>query len=79
MEAVDPQALVGVSMQCPDCGHGWDARFDIWTFLWEEVEARSRALLMDVHALARAYGWSEADVLGLPEARRRAYLELVVG
>ncbi len=30
-----------------------------------------------VHALARAYGWREADVLAMSEARRHFYLELV--
>ena len=40
-------------------------------------EARARALLAAVHTLARAYGWSEPDVLALSEQRRAAYLEMV--
>jgi len=32
-----------------------------------------------VHALARAYGWSEAAILGMGSARRARYLELVAG
>jgi hypothetical protein len=47
--------------------------------LWVEVEAGAIALVQDVHLLAAAYGWSEAEVLGLGPARRRAYLELVRG
>ena len=34
-------------------------------------------MLLDIHALARAYGWSESDILALPPRRRQAYLELV--
>jgi hypothetical protein len=33
--------------------------------------------LLEVHALASHYGWTEPDVLALPPARRRAYLEMV--
>jgi hypothetical protein len=29
-----------------------------------------------VHVLARAYGWTESEVLALGERRRAAYLEL---
>ena len=41
------------------------------------MEGRAKRLLMDVHLLARAYGWSEAEVLALSPARRRFYLEMV--
>jgi hypothetical protein len=34
---------------------------------------------MEVDALARAYGWREADILALSPARRAAYLELARG
>ena len=37
------------------------------------------ALLRDVDTLARAYGWTEEQVLALGDARRGAYLELVEG
>jgi hypothetical protein len=30
-------------------------------------------MLRDVHQLARAYGWSERDILALPLDRRLAY------
>ena len=42
-----------------------------------EVQARARRLLREVDVLARAYGWTEADVLALSEQRRTAYLEIV--
>jgi hypothetical protein len=34
--------------------------------------------LHEVDLLARAYGWTEPEVLALSEARRAAYLRLVV-
>ena len=41
------------------------------------LEKPPGATLAEVHALAAAYGWTEAEVLALSAARRRAYLELV--
>jgi hypothetical protein len=77
VEARDPQADVRLQTTCPACGETWGAEFDIASFLWEEIAARARRVLGEVHVLARAYGWSEADILALPEARRHAYLDLV--
>ena len=46
--------------------------------LWSELEACARRLLHDVDVLARAYGWTETEVLALGAAPG-AYLELVGG
>lgn len=72
----DPQADVRFALACPDCGHEWDAIFDVGEFLWGEVDQWARRVLVDVASLASAYGWTEAQVLGLSPARRDAYLEL---
>ena len=77
LEALDPSANIELSVVCASCQHAWAAPFDIAAVLWDEIEARARALLAAVHALARAYGWSERDVLALSEQRRSAYLDMV--
>jgi hypothetical protein len=77
LEALDPCADIELSLVCESCAHAWTAPFDIAAMLWDEVEARARALLATVDTLARAYGWSERDVLALSEQRRAAYLEMV--
>ena len=77
LEALDPSADIELSVVCGSCEHAWSAPFDIAAVLWDEVEARARALLGAVHTLARAYGWSERDVLALGEQRRSAYLDMV--
>lgn len=73
----DPSATTELSVHCPGCGQGWLAPFHIASYLWSELHHWARRMLMDVHALARAYGWSERDILALPPLRRQAYLELV--
>jgi hypothetical protein len=77
LEALDPGADIELSLVCASCANAWIAPFDIAAVLWAEVDARARTLLAAVHALARAYGWSERDVLALGEQRRAAYLDMV--
>jgi hypothetical protein len=77
VEQADPLADLILDVVCDSCGHPSTVPFDIAAFLWEEIEARARGLLDEVHLLAQAYGWSEADILALSEARRSAYLERV--
>jgi hypothetical protein len=78
MAACDPQAEVNLTFTCPECAHEWGALFDIVTFLWAKISAQARRLLGEVHTLARAYGWAEAEILALSPARRHAYLAMVI-
>ena len=77
MAASDPAAEVLLDLRCPFCAHSWPALFDIASFFWTEISAQARRLLHEVDALARAYGWGEAEILGLSAMRRQAYLELI--
>jgi hypothetical protein len=76
LAALDPAADISLALACDSCGHGWEADFDIGALLWEEIEARARGLLGEIHGLARAYGWTEPEILALSPERRAAYLEL---
>jgi uncharacterized protein (UPF0212 family) len=76
MAIADPQADVQLDFTCPACAHRWDAAFDIARYLWREIRNWAHRTLRDVHALASAYHWREADILALGERRRQAYLEL---
>ena len=77
MAEADPQAEVKLDLTCPSCQRGWLATFDIASFLWAEVSAWAERLLNEVHLLARAYAWSEHDILAMTTARRRYYLSRV--
>jgi hypothetical protein len=76
MSERDPQADVSVALSCAECGHGWEAAFDVARFLWAELDQWARRLLADVAILAAAFGWTETEVLRLTALRREAYLEL---
>jgi hypothetical protein len=77
MQAVDPQAEIMLRLCCQSCGHEWNALFDPGAFLWKEVDAWAVRVLEEVHLLAAAYGWSEADILAMSPWRRHAYLEML--
>jgi hypothetical protein len=77
MGETDPQADVQLALACPDCGHNWQAPLDILSFLWSEIHAWATRLLSEIHALASAYGWCEADIMALSPWRRQAYLEMI--
>jgi hypothetical protein len=79
MAEADPLAEVLVDVGCPACGNAFVADLDLGGFVWAEVRARAGRMLRDVDALARAYGWTEDEVLALGERRRAAYLELACG
>jgi hypothetical protein len=77
MEAADPLADLRLDVVCDACGHRWTTVLDPAVILWDELRDHARTLLAQVHALAQAYGWTEAEVLALSPQRRAAYLGMV--
>jgi hypothetical protein len=73
----DPQADVQLNFSCPACGQSWPVMFDVVSFFWSEICVQAKRLLREVHTLARACGWREADILNMSTARRQFYLEMV--
>lgn len=70
----DPLADIWFSLSCPGCGHTWQASFDVVSYFWNEIETWAYHTLQEVHCLARAYGWNEAEILGLSAWRRQFYI-----
>lgn len=73
---LDPMAEARMRLTCAQCGHRWSALLDIASFLWAELEGLARRLIEEVAVLARSYGWSEGEILGMSAARRQLYLEM---
>lgn len=70
-------AAVTVSASCPSCGARLSAPVDVADFVWQRVQQQAPALLADVADLARAFGWTEHQILALSSVRRSAYLAMV--
>lgn len=79
MLAAEPQAETILKLECPECGHRWPLLFDVADFFWHELAAQARQLLREIDVIARAYGWSEHEILSLPARRRQSYVEMITG
>jgi hypothetical protein len=77
MSEADPQAEISMVLNCPDCKNEWRASFNILSYLWLEIESWAKRILKEVAMLARAFGWSEKEILSLSPQRRQYYLGLI--
>ena len=73
----DAKAEVLLDLECPSCKNRWQTALDIAGFFWNELSAQVRRLLGEVHTIACAYGWQEAEILAMSARRRHYYLELI--
>jgi hypothetical protein len=73
---LDQRAEVVLDLTCPGCGQACQRVLDAPSYVWRELSAEALRLLHEVHTLARAYGWREADILAMSATRRKAYVEL---
>ena len=73
----DPLTALTVAAPCPACGTELVIAVDLEYLLLDSCRRRQRALLDDIHHLAGAYHWSEADIVALPAGRRARYLSRI--
>jgi hypothetical protein len=74
---MDPLVDFTVSCQCPACGALSEVAIDLEAVALARLVSRQRALLQEVHWFALHYGWTESEVLAIPQARRARYLALI--
>lgn len=74
--AADPLLDLRLDLTCPACAHTWAAPFDVVAYCWSEVDRWARRMLGSVHQLARAFGWSERDILDMSAWRREQYQQM---
>jgi hypothetical protein len=78
LAALDPAAECSAEIECPFCAGKIEALVDGFTVMRTAFGGPQR-LYEDVYHMARAYHWSEADILALPLRRRRHYLAIADG
>ena len=76
MGELDPNANLTIDVACSFCDHCWVQPFDVVALVWEEVSSWAKRTISDVHALAKAYGWSEREILEMTPSRRQIYLNM---
>jgi hypothetical protein len=77
LERLDPQADLTLDVACFACGEGWRPLLDVAEVFWREIRTRAGLIVGDIHDLARAFHWTEAEILALSPKRRQTYLSLV--
>lgn len=73
LSALDPTAESMTSIFCPSCGTEMNAMLDGLSLLRSSLLGSPYG---EVYSMARAYHWSEADILAMPLVRRRQYLAI---
>jgi hypothetical protein len=76
-ERLNASAEILCALRCPGCEQRPVLDLDIARFFWREIAVAARRLLAEVHCLARAYGWSEQQIVSMSAARRASYLEML--
>lgn len=74
---LDPGAEILLAMTCHTCAYAWQINFETSAFLWQRIALVAKRLLTETAMLARAYGWSEREILEMTATRRETYLELM--
>jgi hypothetical protein len=77
MSEEDPQADIRMELTCPGCKHSWESCFDIGSYLWTEINNWAQHILHEVYLLAKAFNWSEKDILNMSANRRQLYIEML--
>jgi hypothetical protein len=73
----DPLTALTVRIECPFCACQNEIEVDLEQLLISNLHECQRALLNDVHRLACAYHWNEAEIVALAPWRRARYLSRV--
>jgi hypothetical protein len=77
LSALAPRLDGEVGGSCPACGQSVALRFDPLSYVLAELRDAASGLYADVHELARAYHWSEREILELTREHRHAYVAMV--
>lgn len=73
LEKVSPEVTEIVSVQCPECQKMQNIMIDPYICLHKY----RTSIYQDINKLAKAYHWSEKDILNLPRSRRKLYLDMI--
>lgn len=74
LEEADPLTTLEIETVCPECGAENSIPLDLEGGCLNLLAAERPRLVDDIHVLATAYHWSEAEILAIPPTRRRQYL-----
>lgn len=74
-----PVLDLDLDASCPECGEANVLVFRMQSYLLAALSAERARLPAQMHVLARAYGWSVAEILDLPRSTRLQLVRLAEG
>lgn len=77
MARVAPEVELTLEGDCPECGLAFSLPFDLEGFVLGELNTSLDLLYREVHYLAYHYHWSEREIMDMPRAKRRRYIEVL--
>jgi len=77
MERLAPRVDRVLETRCAECGRTFLAPLDLYRFFFGELRTDAAVLYREVHQLAFHYHWSESEIMAMPRAKRRTYLDLL--
>jgi hypothetical protein len=77
MERMAPEISTTIRGHCPSCGTPLEAYFPVVRTLLTELRHSAASLHDDIDLIARAYHWSQTDILAMPQDRRKAYVSRI--
>jgi hypothetical protein len=77
LEEFDPLVAFVVRVCCPQCSVETDFPVDLEAIALTELKKTQIESFQNIHCLASAYHWSEAEILCLSPHKRRRYLKLI--
>ena len=77
LSEADPLGDLELQTICPECGAPLAQAHALEPALMAELAGEMGRVVDEIHVLAMAYHWSEAEILALPAARRAQYLDRI--
>lgn len=79
MEQAAPVLDVDLQASCPECGATQALHFDLQHYLLSALLREQHRLAVEVHKIARAYGWSYSEIMAMRRSQRRRVVALIDG
>jgi hypothetical protein len=77
LERIDDSLTGPVTTACVECGTPLEAAVDVERLILDSLQRHLLEVELEVHLLARAYGWDLGTIETLPDERRRRLARLV--
>lgn len=77
MEALAPAVSREIEGICPSCGKAVKAILQVPRLVVEELMQTAAGIFAEIDLVASEYHWAEAEIVALPQRRRRAYAEKI--